>query len=63
MVIQTDTIQVRSQTLCVCVCVCVGGGGRIGQILGPFMVTRGLSCDRIGFGHFFWGGGRGGGVI
>ena len=23
------------------------------------MITRGLSCDRIGFGHF-WGGGGGG---
>ena len=29
-----------------------GGGGQIGQILGPFMITRGLSCNRIGFGHF-----------
>ena len=35
---------------------CVGGEGQIGQILGPFMITRGLSCDRVGFGHF---GGRG----
>ena len=34
------------------------GGGQIGQILGPFMITRGLSCDRVGFGHFL-GGGRG----
>ena len=33
------------------------GGGQIGQILGPFMITRGLSCDRVGFGHFFLGGG------
>ena len=31
------------------------GGGQIGQILGPFMITRGLSCDRVEFGHF--GGG------
>ena len=31
------------------------GGGQIGQILGPFMITRGLSCDRVGFGHL--GGG------
>ena len=32
------------------------GGGQIGQILGPFMITRGLSCDRVEFGHF--GGGQ-----
>ena len=32
---------------------CVGVGGcQIGQILGPFMITRGLSCDRVGFCHF-----------
>ena len=35
----------------------VGGGGQIGQIFGPFMITRGLSCDRVEFGHFFGGGG------
>ena len=34
------------------------GGGQMGQILGPFMITRGLSCDRVGFGHFGGGGGR-----
>ena len=28
------------------------GGGQIGQIWGPFMITRGLSCDRVEFGHF-----------
>ena len=33
----------------------MGGGGQIGQILGPFMITGGLSCDRVEFGHF-WGG-------
>ena len=27
--------------------------GKIGQILGTFMITPGLSCDRVGFGHFF----------
>ena len=32
-----------------------GGGGQIGQILGPFMIMRGLSCDRVEFGYF--GGG------
>ena len=32
-------------------------GGQIGQILGPFMITRGLSCDRVEFGHFGGGGG------
>ena len=32
------------------------GGGQIGQILGPFMITGGLSCDRVEFGHF--GGGQ-----
>ena len=37
-----------------------GGGGQIGQILGPFMITRGLSCDRVGFGHFGRGRGQGG---
>ena len=26
-------------------------GGQIGQILGPFMITRGLSCDLVGFFH------------
>ena len=31
-------------------------GGQIGQIWGPFMITRGLSCDRVEFGHF--GGGQ-----
>ena len=31
------------------------GGVQIGQILEPFMITRGLSCDRVGFGYF--GGG------
>ena len=36
-----------------------GGGGQIGQIWGPFMITRGLSCDRVEFGHL---GGGGGGV-
>ena len=37
----------------------------MGQILGPFMITRGLSCDRVGFGLiiFFWGGGGGGGGV
>ena len=35
-----------------------GGGGGIGQIFGSFMITRGLSCDRIGFGHL--GEGQGG---
>ena len=35
------------------------GGGQIGQILGPFMITRGLSCNCVGFGHFFGGGGGG----
>ena len=46
-------------------CVCGGRGGQIGQILGPFMFTRGLSCDHFGFGHFGGGGwgGWGGGVI
>ena len=33
-------------------CVCVWGGGQIGQIWGPFMITRGLSCKRVEFGHF-----------
>ena len=59
-----------SQTLCVCVCVCmcVGGGGgkgQIGQILGPFVITSGLFCDRGWICPFFlfflrgvgWGGG------
>ena len=32
-------------------------GGQIGQMLGPFMITRGLSCDRVGFGHLGGGGG------
>ena len=31
-----------------------GGGCQIGQIWGPFMITRGLSCDRVGCGHFFF---------
>ena len=31
-------------------------GGQIGQIWGPFMITRGLSCDCVEFGHF--GGGQ-----
>ena len=50
--------------MCVCVCGVGGGGGgggvQIVQILGPFMIMRGLSCDRVGFDHFFfffWGGG------
>ena len=30
-------------------------GSQIGQIWGPFMITCGLSCDRVKFGHF--GGG------
>ena len=49
--------QARSQTLCVV----VGGGGgcQIGQILGPFIITRGLSCDRVGFGNFWGVGGWG----
>ena len=34
-----------------------GGGGQFGQILGPFMITRGLSYDRVEFGHFGGGGG------
>ena len=29
------------------------GLGQIGQILGPFMIMRGLSCDHVVFGHFF----------
>ena len=37
-----------------------GGGGQIGQIWGPFMITRGLSCDRVEFDHFGGGGGGGG---
>ena len=45
-------IQAHSQTFCVC-----GGGVQIGQILGPFMITHGLSCDRVGFGHLWRGGG------
>ena len=32
------------------------GGGQICQILGPFMITGGLSCDRFEFGHI--GGGQ-----
>ena len=35
--------------------VCVEEGGQIGQILGPFMITHGLSCDRVRFGHFLGG--------
>ena len=42
--------QARSQTFL------WGGGGQIGQILGPFMINGGLSCDRVEFGHF--GGGQ-----
>ena len=42
-----------------------GGGCQIGQTMGPFMITRGLSCNRVGFGlfffFFFWGGEGGGG--
>ena len=41
-------LQARSQTFL--------WGGQIGQILGPFMITRGLSCDRVEFGHL--GGGQ-----
>ena len=33
-----------------------GGGDQIGQIWGPFMITGGLSCDRVEFGYF--GGGQ-----
>ena len=50
-------IQAHSQTLF------WGEGGQIGQILAPFMITRGLSCDRVGFGHFGGGGGGGSGQI
>ena len=63
-------IQARSQTfLCVCVCMLGGrGGGRgrqIGQILGPFMIMRGLSWIALDLAIFFCvcvcgGGGRGG---
>ena len=35
-----------------------GGGGQIDQILGPFMITGGLSCNRVEFGHFEGGGVR-----
>ena len=45
-----NNIQARSQTL-------LWGGGQIGQIWGPFMITRGLSCDRVEFGHLGGGGG------
>ena len=38
-----------------------GGEGQIGQIWGPFMITCGLSCYRVGFGKYFGGGGGGGG--
>ena len=31
---------------------CGGGGGQIGQILEPIIIMCGLSCDRVGFGHF-----------
>ena len=34
-----------------------GGGGQIGWILGPFMITRGYSCDHVGSGHFLGGKG------
>ena len=44
-------VQARSQTV-------LWGGGQIGQIWGPFMITRGLSCDRVEFGHFGGGGVR-----
>ena len=37
-------------------------GGQIGQIWGPFMITCGLSCDRVEFVHFFFFFGGGGGV-
>ena len=48
----TIVIQARSQTF-----FCGGGGGgQISQIWVPFMITRGLSCDRVEFGHF--GGGQ-----
>ena len=53
-----DILQARSQAF---LCVCVVGRGQIGQILGPFMITRGLCCDRVGFGHFGKEGGGGGG--
>ena len=55
-------MDITLQTFFLCVCVCVGGGGgQIGQILGPFMITHGLSCDRVGFGHLEGGErGRGG---
>ena len=47
--------QARSQTFL--------WGGQIGQILGPFMITGGLSCDHVEFGHFGGGGGGGGGQM
>ena len=52
---QTVYYQARSQTF-------FGGGGQIGQILGPFMITCGLFCNRVGFGHFFFFFGGGGGA-
>ena len=33
------------------------GGSQIGQIWGPFMIARGLSCDHVEFGYFGVGGG------
>ena len=48
-------LQARSQTFLWG----VGGVGQIGQILGPFMITCGLSFDRVGLGHFFVGVGVG----
>ena len=45
-------IQARSQTFLWGGCGW-GKGGQSGQILGHFMITRGLSCDRVGLGHFF----------
>ena len=36
-----------------------GGGGKSVKFLGPFMITGGLSCDRVEFGHFGQGGGGG----
>ena len=40
--------QARSQTFL--------WGGQIGQILGTFMIMRGLSCNRVEFGHLGGGG-------
>ena len=33
----------------------MGGRVQVGQILGALMITLGLSCDRVGFGHFAGG--------